>query len=438
VLPAENADSAGLNDHAAAVTPGQVSPAGLARNLLFTPSGLPELVYVSIAHALLQPTAAPQPPSATAGSNEAPAEPSAIADGGFAGLVTQLLAGGPNPAKPASGIPRPEVQGAVIGDAAVVPPHAATLQGAPARAAAETRTIKPRTAKPAADVAASAPLPAATALPPATTPLPLPSAETAGAGQAQRPTGVEDDAPAKSIPAHATPNPAISAPGPTPAPSLASAPQPAPETPVATIAVTANDATSAAPIPALATGTVLPQAASTGHASSAAVAAAPTTASTGNSSAVTVHLTPAGGGTPSRVTVKLSPAELGDVTFELRRTGAAHDIRVLFERPETLALFQQDRSHLEAALARAGVTGDSTQMTLGLASRHEDSASTISASPSGSQLADAGADSSSQRRPSTLPPRDDPTGAAETSDPGLAPEIPPRGILLRGALDILA
>jgi len=207
---------------------------------------------------------------------------------------------------------------------------------------------------------------------------------------------------------------------------------------MATNAVTENDAASAAPISGLATGMVLTQAASIGHATSAAVAAAPTTAPTGNPSAVTVHLIPPGSGTPSRVTVKLSPAELGDVTFELRRSGAAHDIRVLFERPETLALFQQDRSHLEAALARAGVTGDGAQMTLGLAGRLDDSASTIAASPSGSQLADTGADSGSPRRPSALPPRADPTGATETSDPGPAAEIPPRGILLRGALDILA
>ncbi|MCX7383740.1 MAG: flagellar hook-length control protein FliK [Alphaproteobacteria bacterium] len=73
-------------------------------------------------------------------------------------------------------------------------------------------------------------------------------------------------------------------------------------------------------------------------------------------------------GAPERLTLKLTPAELGAVTFEIRTpTEGPRQVHVLIDRPETLALFQQDHQHLATALARAGLDADATQVTVSLA-----------------------------------------------------------------------
>lgn len=71
---------------------------------------------------------------------------------------------------------------------------------------------------------------------------------------------------------------------------------------------------------------------------------------------------------PERLTLRLTPQELGSVTFELRPgMDGGRQIHVLIDRPETLALFQQDRQHLETALQRAGLAAEATQVTYALA-----------------------------------------------------------------------
>ncbi|MCX8135337.1 MAG: flagellar hook-length control protein FliK [Roseococcus sp.] len=53
--------------------------------------------------------------------------------------------------------------------------------------------------------------------------------------------------------------------------------------------------------------------------------------------------------------VALDPPELGRVEIAVRREGEGHEVRVLAERPETLALLERDRAELGRALAEAGV-----------------------------------------------------------------------------------
>ena len=73
-------------------------------------------------------------------------------------------------------------------------------------------------------------------------------------------------------------------------------------------------------------------------------------------------------GAPERLTLRLTPQELGSVTFELRPgVDGGRQIHVLIDRPETLALFEQDRQHLETALQRAGLAAEVTQITYALA-----------------------------------------------------------------------
>jgi hypothetical protein len=73
-------------------------------------------------------------------------------------------------------------------------------------------------------------------------------------------------------------------------------------------------------------------------------------------------------GQVERITLTLTPAELGVVSFELRAAPAGErSVHIAVDRPATLALLQQDRHHLDAALARAGLDADPARVTLGLA-----------------------------------------------------------------------
>jgi Meckel syndrome type 1 protein len=53
--------------------------------------------------------------------------------------------------------------------------------------------------------------------------------------------------------------------------------------------------------------------------------------------------------------VALDPPQLGRVEIAVQREGEGHQVRILAERPETLALLERDRGELDRALAEAGV-----------------------------------------------------------------------------------
>jgi flagellar hook-length control protein FliK len=53
--------------------------------------------------------------------------------------------------------------------------------------------------------------------------------------------------------------------------------------------------------------------------------------------------------------LSLDPVELGRVEIRVQRDGDAHSVRVMAERPETLALLLRDRQELDRSLADAGL-----------------------------------------------------------------------------------
>ena len=53
--------------------------------------------------------------------------------------------------------------------------------------------------------------------------------------------------------------------------------------------------------------------------------------------------------------LSLDPVELGRVEIRVQREGEAHSVRVVAERPETLALLLRDRQELDRSLADAGL-----------------------------------------------------------------------------------
>lgn len=58
---------------------------------------------------------------------------------------------------------------------------------------------------------------------------------------------------------------------------------------------------------------------------------------------------------PGQFSIALDPPQLGRVEIAVQREGDGHQVRVLAERPETLALLERDRGELDRALAEAGV-----------------------------------------------------------------------------------
>jgi Meckel syndrome type 1 protein len=71
-------------------------------------------------------------------------------------------------------------------------------------------------------------------------------------------------------------------------------------------------------------------------------------------------------GPDARVTLTLEPAELGQVEVSIERQGEAASVRVVAERPETLALLQRDGRELERALNAAGLGGRETSLSFSL------------------------------------------------------------------------
>jgi len=74
------------------------------------------------------------------------------------------------------------------------------------------------------------------------------------------------------------------------------------------------------------------------------------------------------GGT-ARLSVTLEPAELGRVEISVERGAAAAEIRILAERPETLALLQRDQRELDRALGQAGIGPEERRLSFALAER---------------------------------------------------------------------
>lgn len=65
--------------------------------------------------------------------------------------------------------------------------------------------------------------------------------------------------------------------------------------------------------------------------------------------------------------VALDPPQLGHVEIAVQRGGDGHQVRILAERPETLALLERDRGELDRALAEAGVAVGEGGLSFGLA-----------------------------------------------------------------------
>ncbi len=140
----------------------------------------------------------------------------------------------------------------------------------------------------------------------------------------------------------AAPQPEPAPPAPQPTPALAVTTEPA-----TTTGIPSHPAPSGAPAPA----------------------AAPIAATEGRPELI--YQPPSHPGAPERLTLKLTPAELGSVTFEIRAASQGpREVHVLVDRPETLALFEQDHQHLASALSRAGLDAEATQVTLRLAHGH--------------------------------------------------------------------
>ncbi len=122
--------------------------------------------------------------------------------------------------------------------------------------------------------------------------------------------------------------------------------------------------------------------------------------------AVALAFTP---GVANGFQLTLDPVELGRVEIRVQREGEAHSIRIIAERPETLALLLRDRQELDRSLADAGllVEAKGIEFSLGQQSGQADRG------PQGE------ARSGAARRASSAGP----------SDPEPPPTRAPRGLL---------
>ena len=83
---------------------------------------------------------------------------------------------------------------------------------------------------------------------------------------------------------------------------------------------------------------------------------------------MTLHAVSTGPGATQRLTLKLAPVELGHVSVDIHAPAdGPRSVALVFERPETMAMFQQDQRHLAAALDRAGLATDPGQISFSLA-----------------------------------------------------------------------
>ena len=153
--------------------------------------------------------------------------------------------------------------------------------------------------------------------------------------------------------------------------------------------------------------------------------------------AMTLHAVSTGPGANQRITLKLSPVELGHVRFDIQSPAAGlRSVAVVFERADTMALFQQDQRHLALALDRAGLPTDPGQITFSLA---PPTPQEPGFAPLGSLATTAGSSDPNGGQPSrgSAPPR--PVGARpHDSEPEAAAAVAAYRIGPRTHLDIIA
>lgn len=74
-------------------------------------------------------------------------------------------------------------------------------------------------------------------------------------------------------------------------------------------------------------------------------------------------------GDDNALTVALDPVELGKVEISIAQTKEAAEVRIIAERPETLALLQRDARELDRALQQAGLGDMARSLSFSLASQ---------------------------------------------------------------------
>lgn len=240
--------------------------------------------------------------------------------------------------------------------AAIVPASPATA--AEARAQGQVpRTGKPEPAEataneqaPAAPLQLTAPImPAAPSAPPAPVDgeAPLTKAAPGASASAQ---------PQAAMASHPPPQAPQAATGEATVPGAAQPRPPAAEPAEAAAAPEAAPPPPAAPTPSRAAEAVQ---------SVAPPPAAPPAATPARQIAPVLVSVAIAGGT-ARLSVSLEPAELGRVEISVERTGDTADVRVIAERPETLALLQRDQRELDRTLTQAGITPDGRSLSFAL------------------------------------------------------------------------
>ena len=251
------------------------------------------------------------PPALTAGGASGPTLPKAAKAAPRHGLPETADAGETDPEKPTAAAEAVPAPSSVL--PVPLPPPPTQAAGAP-KAASGDPVATDAPAKPGG-LAKPDRLPAATAEKPAPR-----SARTTEA-----PPGTEPAAPAASTSARDTPPPppATTPPAP-PTATQAAAPQ--------------RQAPSASPAQQLAPVVVA------------------------------VALGQGANGQGSSLTVRLNPGELGQVEVRIDRPadGGAAQVKVVAERPETLALLQRDAPELGRALQQAGIPQDSCRLSFSL------------------------------------------------------------------------
>lgn len=204
-------------------------------------------------------------------------------------------------------------------------------------AAAELALPGEASAAPKPGPRAAMPAPAPGAVPaPATTPSPGTADDAPEALPAPGPAGTME-AEAPPTPATATLAPSTPA-GIIPKEAASTPPQPTP--------------LHLAPEPTLLTGEFTPQATRAAEAPPPAPPQPPPAMRQVAPIAVALAFAPTGAG---GFQLSLEPFELGRVEIRVHREGEAHAVRIIAERPETLALLLRDRQELDRGLADAGL-----------------------------------------------------------------------------------
>ncbi len=267
-----------------------------------------------------------------------------------------------------------QVPDPTVAAAAEAPPAAA--EAPPAEAAAALLAL-PGTATPGGKPAKATPRGQQAEEPPCET-------TAAGPDAVPLPAPTPPAPPPQTFPAHAPPQPGGEAPArsgglarPEPAPAAAAAPD-LPAAPQAARAAEprATAEASAAPDSAAPPREAAPpppaQAPPPPDATTATAPAAPARhaphTSPAHQVAPVVVAVALGQGSGSSLTVRLSPGELGQVEVRIERPadGSAAQVKVVAERPETLALLQRDAPELGRALQQAGIQQDGCRLSFSL------------------------------------------------------------------------